>query len=248
MPADTFRSMHLSLHIHKTPAVMAERAAHLLAEVCQEAVAERGVFRLAISGGSTPIPLFRLLASKDWAEHLPWDKIALFWVDERCVAPDHPESNYGMAKRELLAHVSATRWARMRGELAPEEAALLYEEQIRKEFALEPGALPRFDLILLGMGNDGHTASLFPDSPGLAEKERLVVDQYVPSRKSNRITLTLPVLNNARCCLFMVQGKEKHPVLSRVLNLLEEPVLPAQLVRPAVGDLVWIVDEAAARG
>lgn len=242
------RSIHLSVHIHKDPAAMAERAAHILAAACDEAIAERGVFRIAISGGHTPIPLFRLLAESDWSEHLPWNNISLFWVDERCVAPDHPESNYGLARRELLSHVSATHYYRMRGDADPVEAAAKYEQQIRTEFGLGPNELPRFDFILLGMGEDGHTGSIFPKSPALAERKRLVIDQYVPERKADRLTLTLPVINNARCCMFLVNGKEKHPVLSQALNLLAEPVLPAQMVRPGFGDLIWIVDEAAAKG
>ncbi len=242
------RSIHLTLHIHKDPAAMAERAAHLIAEHCEQAVAERGGFSLALSGGLSPIPLFRLLAGADWAERLPWEKIAIYWVDERCVGPDHPESNYGMARRELLSHVQATHYYRMKGEDLPERAAQTYEDMLREHFKVGPGEIPRFDFILLGMGDDGHTGSLFSGSPGLRERKRLVIDQYVPERKADRLTLTLPVLNNARCCLFLVNGGEKHAVLAKALNLLDEPSLPAQMVRPGFGDLIWIVDEAAALG
>ncbi|MCR4667090.1 MAG: 6-phosphogluconolactonase [Desulfovibrio sp.] len=242
------RSIHLSLHIHKNPATMAERAAHILAAACEEAIEERGVFRIALSGGLTPIPLFRLLAAHDWADRLPWDKMSFFFVDERCVDPEHPDSNYGLARRELLSKVPATHFYRMRGEIDPVEAAAKYEQQMRQEFAINDTAFPRFDFILLGMGEDGHTGSIFPNSPAMAERKRLVIDQYVPERKADRITLTLPVINNARCCLFMVTGKEKHQVLSRALNLLDEPKLPAQHVHPTIGDLIWIVDEAAATG
>ena len=227
---------------------MAERAAHILAAACEEAVAERGVFKIALSGGQTPIPLFRLLVASDWADRLPWDKMTFFWVDERCVGPEHPESNYGLARRELLGQVPATHFFRMRGEADPVEAAVKYEQQIRHDFNLGPQELPRFDFMLLGMGEDGHTGSIFPNSPALAEKKRLVIDQYVPERKADRLTLTLPVINNARCCMFLVTGAEKHDVLSRALNLLAEPTLPAQMVRPGIGDLIWVVDEAAATG
>lgn len=242
------RSIHLSLHIHKDPAAMAERAAHILAAACEEAIEERGIFRIALSGGVTPIPLFRLLTGPGWSDRLPWDKMFFFFVDERCVDPEHPDSNYGMARRELLSKISSTHFYRMRGEIDPVEAAVKYEQQIRQEFGLSMTAFPRFDFIILGMGADGHTGSIFPNSPALAEKKRLVIDQYVPERKADRITMTLPVLNNARCCMFLVTGKEKHPVLTRALNLLEEPKLPAQHVHPSVGDLIWIVDEAAALG
>ena len=242
------RSIHLSLHIHNTPAAMAERAAHIFADQCEKSVNERGVFRIAISGGQTPIPLFRLLARSDWAERLPWDKINIFWVDERCVGPEHPESNYGMARRELLAHIPATHFFRMRGDGDSEEEARRYEKLIREEFALAVNELPRFDFMLLGMGADGHTASIFPNSPLIAERKRLVADVFVPELKADRISLTLPVINHSRMCMFLVEGHEKHHALSEVLNLLIEPTLPAQLVRPQAGDLIWIVDEAAARG
>ncbi len=242
------RSIHLSLHIHKDPDAMAERAAHIIAAACEDAVAERGCFRIAVSGGRTPVPLFRLLSRADWAEALPWDKISLFWADERCVPFDDPRSNYGMTRRELLAHVPCTQYYRMRGDLDPEQAALDYEALLRKEFSLKEDEVPRFDMIVLGMGKDGHTASLFPNSPALYAANRLVIDQYVPARKADRLTMTLPVFNNARCCMFLVTGKEKHGVLSRALNLLDQPELPAQFVHPNVGDLIWVVDKGAASG
>lgn len=242
------RSIHLSLHIHKDPAAMAERAAHIIASLCEEAVAERGLFRMAISGGHTPVPLFRLLTKPDWADRLPWDKIGIYWVDERCVEPDSPESNYGVARREFLSKVAATHFYRMRGDEDPEKAAASYEELLREDFYLGPKELPRFDLMILGMGADGHTASLFPGSPAITEKERLVTEVYVPEKQEDRITLTLPVINNSRCCLFLVTGAEKRAALGDVLNLLSEPVLPAQKVRPGAGDLIWIVDKAAATG
>lgn len=242
------RSIHLSVHIHKDPAAMAERAAHIFSDLCEQAIAERGIFTVALSGGATPVPLFRLLAGPDWAEHLPWNKIAIFWVDERCTGPEHPDSNYGMARRELLSHVPATLFYRMKGEDTPEVAAQNYEQQLRERFNITGNELPRFDFMLLGMGDDGHTGSIFPGSPALVEKKRLVIDQYVPERNADRLTLTLPVINNARCCMFMVTGKEKHAVLATALDLLAKPTLPAQLVRPTFGDLIWIVDEAAAMG
>lgn len=242
------RAVDLSLYIHKDPEAMAERAAHMLATACDEAVEERGVFRIALSGGSTPIPLFRMLAKTDWRERLPWDKMVFFWADERCVPPESQESNYGMARRELLSHVPATHFYRMRGEEEPVEAARSYEKKLHEEFEIGPHGTPRFDFILLGMGADGHAASIFPKSPVMQEKDRWVADVYVPERRSNRLTLTLPVINNARLCMFLVSGAEKYQALSDAMNLLAEPKLPAQMIRPAAGDLIWIVDEAAARG
>ena len=242
------RSINLSLHVFRDPEAMAERAVHIFASACGKAIEERGVFQVALSGGQTPAPFLQQLAKPEWATHLPWDKINIFWVDERCVGPDHPESNYGLARRELLAKVPATHFYRMRGDLDPETAAGNYEKLLREEFGLGATDLPCFDFVLLGMGADGHTASIFPNSPLLEEKKRLVADVYVPERKADRLTLTLPVLNNARLCMFMVNGAEKHAALSNVLNLLMEPALPAQLVRPEDGELIWIVDEAAASG
>lgn len=242
------RSVHLSLHIHNSPQAMAERAAHIFAAACEEAVEERGHFRVALSGGKTPIPLLRLLAQPDWAGRLPWHKMSFFWVDERCVGPDHPESNYGMARREFLGKVPVTRFYRMRGEEDVIDEATRYERLLREEFQIGPNGIPRFDFMLLGIGSDGHTASIFPGSPLLQEKSRLVADVYVPSQQADRLTLTLPVINNSRVCMFLVEGEEKHEALSRVLNILTEPILPAQLVRPAAGELIWITDEKAAKG
>lgn len=242
------RSIHLALHIHKDPAAMAERVAHHLTQICEEAITERGVFTIALSGGATPIPLFRLLSGSDWADRLPWEKIVIYWGDEYCVSPDDPRSNYGIARDELLSNVPITRYYRMKGEGDPIESALSYENLIKEHFQLSKGEFPRFDCILLGIGEDGHTASLFPGEHAVQEKERIVIDQYVRSRQADRLTLTLPVLNNARCCLFMVTGKEKHHALTRTLNLLEKPELPAQMVRPPRGDLIWVVDESAALG
>ncbi len=241
------RSTHLSVLIHKDEAAMAERAAHIFAAHCEEAIAERGIYNVALSGGITPIPLFQLISSPDWAERLPWDKIAIYWVDERCVGPDHQDSNYGMVRRELLSNVPATHYYRMKGEGNPEESAMAYENMLREHFKT-PTDIPRFDFILLGMGDEGHTGSIFGGSPAMVEKKRLCIDQYVPERKADRITLTLPVINNARCCMFLVAGKEKHTALQQVLDLLAPPTLPAQMVRPTFGELIWIVDEAAAIG
>ncbi len=241
------RTTHLTVHVHKDEAAMAERAAHIFAAQCEEAIAERNIFNVALSGGQTPVPLFQLLRSPDWVERLPWEKIAIYWVSERCVGPDHPDSNYGQVRRELLSHVPATHYYRMRGENNAEEAALQYEKMLREHFKT-PTEVPRFDFILLGMAEDGHTGSIFANSPALMEKKRICVDQYVPERKADRITLTLPILNNPRCCMFLVSGKEKHPALKRSLDLLAPPTLPTQMVRPTFGELIWIVDEAAAVG
>lgn len=241
-------STQLSLHVAETPESMARLAAELLIERCKRAIDDHGTFSVALSGGRTPTLLFRLLSSPEFQNCMPWEKVLFYWVDERCVDPDHPDSNYRVARDELLHKVEATKFYRMRGELDPEEAAQTYERLLRQHFELGPDDLPRFDCILLGMGEDGHVASLFPEEEGINIKDRLVVDQHIRKLKSDRLTLTLPVLNNARCCIFMVQGREKHAVLAKALNLLGSPDLPAQRVKPTNGELIWVVDEQARRG
>ncbi len=241
------RSMHLAVHVHKDPAAMAERAAHHLVECCEQAIEERGIFNLAISGGTTPLPLFRLLAGEDWVERLPWEKIAVYWVDERCVDPSDPDSNYGNARKELLAHVPLTRFYRMKGEDDPVKAAMAYEELLKEHFELKEGEFPRFDYLLLGLGTDSHIASLFLGAQGMQEKERLVIDQFIHSTNADRLTLTIPVINNARNVVFLVSGADKFEPLSHSLNLLQEPYYPAQFIKPK-GELIWIIDEEAAQG
>ncbi len=239
---------HLSLYVTADVDAMAAEAAALIEQQSKEAIAERGIFTLAISGGKTPLPLFRLLASPAWTKRIDWSKTAVYWVDERCVSIESDESNYRAARSELLSKVDTTRIYRMKGEAHPEEAAKIYEDLLIEHFSLAPGELPRFDCVILGVGEDGHTASLYPGDPALAEKKLLVMDAYIPKLKKSRLTLTLPVLNNAACCIFLASGKEKHHVLSTALNLLEAPVLPAQMVRPHHGKLCWIIDSTAYRG
>ncbi len=242
------RSTHLSLLVAENPLNMAEQAALIIEEECNEALKKRSNFNLAISGGKTPIALFRLLASPEWVGRINWGKTIVYWVDERCVGPDHPDSNYRVARSELLSRVPATRFYRMKGEEDPVKAAEAYDLMLKDHFCLIPGEFPRFDCVILGVGADGHTGSLFPGQSALVEEDRLVLDQYIHEMKSSRITMTLPVLNNARCCVFIASGAEKHHVLSTALNLMAEPVLPAQMVRPHNGKLCWIIDETAYTG
>lgn len=239
---------HLSLYVTADESSMALKAAQIIADKSKAAIAEKGVFNLAISGGKTPRPLFHLLAMPDWAKAMEWDKTDIYWVDERCVGPEHEDSNYRVAREELLKQVDATRFYRMRGEEEPEAAARNYEALLKEHFNLKEGELPRFDCIILGVGADGHTASLFPGDLALKEDKRLVTDVYVPRVKTPRVTLTLPVLNNAACCIFLASGREKNHVLSTALNLMAAPLLPAQMVRPTNGELCWIIDHTAYQG
>jgi len=235
------------LQVFPDPDALAEAAAELFATAVEAAVAERGRAFVALSGGSTPKRLYRRLAAKPCRKRLSWTRVQLFWGDERPVPPDHPDSNFGAARRDLLAPlgVPEANVHRIRGEEEPARAAEDYEAELRRAFGLAPGELPRFDLVLLGMGADGHTASLFPGNEP-PEAGRLVAASFVATRGSRRITLTLPVLCAARRVLFLVAGADKARALR---DALENPSsrLPAARVRPADGDVLWYVDRDAAR-
>lgn len=234
-----------------TAADLALASARLFANRVADAAKARGVARVAISGGSTPQAAFKLLAdpAHPFASTVPWDKLQLFWVDERCVPPDDPESNFGVCKRLLLDHVAipAANVHRMEGELDPEEAASRYESTLRNTLKLEGAESPKFDLLLLGMGDDGHTASLFPHTDGLREMSRLAIANHVPQKDTWRISLTSPVINQAAEVAFEIAGPAKTAILAEVFTGPRDPErLPSQLIRPANGRLLLQVDEAAA--
>ncbi len=222
-------------------------AAEEVASQATTAVRSRGRFTVALSGGSTPRRLYTLLATK---ASLPWDKIYFFFGDERHVPPDNPESNYRMAKESLLSKVPIPpeNVFRVPAENPdPKQAAEAYEQTLRKFFNAAPGSFPRFDLVLLGMGPDGHTASLFPGTKALQEQSRWVVSNWVEQFKTYRLTLTLPVLNNAAVVLFLVSGQDKAGVLKEVLEGRQPGELfPSKLIKPSNGELIWMVDRAAA--
>jgi len=200
-----------------------------------------------LSGGSTPKGLFALLASGKFPD-LPWDKTFLFWGDERYVPSDAAESNFRMTKESLLAKVPipAENVFRIKTEISPADlAAADYEQTLKTFFNLKPGELPRFDLTLNGIGVEGHTASLFPDSPALEETTRLVLAPWIEKFKMFRITLTLPVFNHAACVLFLAVGKEKAPILQEVFGK-PSGGLPAQRIQPTNGELLWFIDRPAA--
>jgi 6-phosphogluconolactonase len=232
-----------------TPQELFEAAAEEVIRAANQAVAERARFAIALSGGSTPKNLYTLLATNAGSS-LPWDRMFFFWGDERHVPPDHPESNYRMAHEAMLAKapVPAGNVFRMPTE-NPDASAVAeaYEQTLRKFSSSEASQVPRFDLILLGMGPDGHTASLFPETAALSEKSRLVAANWVEKLKTSRLTFTLPLLNAARCVLFLVSGTDKAAALRAVLES-DAPgeQYPAKLVRPADGKLIWFVDRAAA--
>lgn len=242
-------SSSVEIRVPTTPQELFEAAAEVVVHTAKNAVEQRGRFTIALSGGSTPKSLFNLLATNARTV-LPWDRMFFFWGDERHVPPTDPESNYRMAEEAMLSKipVAAGNVFRIPAE-NPDAAAAAdaYEQTLRKFFQLGPGEIPIFDLILLGMGPDGHTASLFPGSAGLQEKSRLVIANWVDKLKTSRLTLTLPVLNAARCVAFLVSGTDKAAVLKTVLEE-DAPAeqYPSKLIRPNNGKLIWLVDRAAA--
>ena len=245
------RPVVVTYQVWATPEAMALAAARLFAATVEKASATRGIARIALSGGSTPKAVFKLLADPDqpFLATVPWDKLQLFWVDERCVGPDDPESNYGVCRDLLLRKVPIPEGNvfRMEGEIEPEEAASRYESTLRNTMKLEGAESPAFDLVMLGMGPDGHTASLFPHTEALNEMGRLVVANHVAQKDTWRITLTWPVINQAAEVVFEIEGPEKTQVLAEVLTGPRDPEkLPSQLIRPANGKLLFLLDEAAA--
>jgi 6-phosphogluconolactonase len=230
---------------------LSRAAADVFIAAANHAVEKKGAFTVALSGGSTPKALYSLLTTdRDLNARVPWQKIDFFFGDERHVPPDHADSNYRMAHEALLskAPVNPARVFRMRGEYQEtEKAAAEYEQALREYFHLSAGQLPRFDLVMLGMGPDGHTASLFPGTKALEEHKRLVTSNWVGKFYTHRITMTAPVLNNAACVMFMAHGQDKAQALKAVLEGPHEPAqLPSQLIRPAHGTLWWLVDQSAA--
>jgi 6-phosphogluconolactonase len=230
---------------------VSQRAAELFAQLAGEAISSSGRFAVALSGGSTPKALYALLASDSFRTRLPWSKVHLFWGDERCVPPDHHDSNYRMTRESLLDRVPIPQENihRLPAEQEDHErAAKDYEEALEAFFKLGAGRLPCFDLILLGLGEDGHTASLFPGTTALGVTDRLVVANYVEKLRAHRLTLTVPVINKAANVVFLISGESKASVLREVLEGEYQPHhLPSQLIQPVEGKLLFIIDREAAR-
>jgi 6-phosphogluconolactonase len=229
---------------------IAQTAAAEFVEAARAAVQEKNSCYVALAGGSTPKALYGLLANDPQLKtKVPWNKIQFFFGDERHVPPDDAESNFRMVSEAMFskAPIDPKQIHRIKGERPKvDEAAEEYERELRASFRLAEGALPRFDLVLLGMGAEGHTASLFPGTKALREERRLVVGNWVGKLYSERITLTPPVLNNAARVIFMVHGAEKAPALKAVLEGPYEPdQLPAQMIQPKNGKLLWLLDPTA---
>ena len=244
------------IEVHSDTAHLNRAAAEHFVRLAQAATATQGSFAVALCGGTTPTGMYRLLATPEFADRVEWPRVHVFWGDERCVAPDHADSNYRMAHDSLLRHVplAEENIHRIPAELEPEQAATRYEEVLRRFFTgdlpkrakLGEGMGQRFDLVLLGMGEDGHAASLFPASQAIREEKRWVVADYVAKIAAWRITLTPVVINAAAHVVFLVTGHSKSKMLQQVLQGPYQPdVVPAQVVHPTSDQLLWLVDAAA---
>lgn len=239
------------LKVFPDTAALAQAAARRVLQAGREAIRRRGRFTLLLSGGSTPGAVYQNLALPVGSTRLDWRRVHLFWGDERCVAPDHPDSNYAMVRQALLAHLPlpGENVHRIPGEIGAAAAANAYEADLRREFLDLKAGLPVFDLVMLGLGDDGHTASLFPGEIALEETERwavAVAHSLPPPPLVPRVTVTLPVINAARRVLFLVAGGQKSDILYRVMMAAETPRLPAQRVQPESQQLEWLVDQPAA--
>jgi 6-phosphogluconolactonase len=234
----------MQTQIFADPEELAQGAAAEFVARGAEAVAQRGLFTVALSGGSTPKILYKLLAGESFCDRVPWSQTHFFWSDERHVPPDHPDSNYRMADEAMLAHVPVpeTNIHRIHGE-NPDAAAAARDYE-RTMIEVTHRALPRLDLILLGLGTDGHTASIFPGSEVLLNTTHLVAAPWVEKLKTYRITMTLPLLNNAAAVLFLVSGADKAEIVQEVLEGPKQ--YPAQYVSPTNGELLWLLDKEAA--
>lgn len=222
-------------------------AADYIAKVAQEAIASCGRFTIALSGGTTPKKLYGLLATEPYRSQIDWAKVEIFWSDERCVPPDDAESNYHLAQEVMLSKLplSASQIHRMPADAADRDsAAEKYTQEMQRVFG---ETLPHFDLLQLGMGPEGHTASLFPHQPSLHEQQRLIMPVTVPKPPPPRLTFTPPLLNAARHILFLVTGGEKADAIQAVLEGNHQPdKYPAQIVQPTQGEVTWMLDTAAA--
>jgi len=234
------------IEIYPTKLELVQAVAEKITAVIKESTRARGRCSIALAGGSTPRDVYALLATESYQKRIDWKNVYLFWDDERTVPPDHSDSNYRMVQEALLRHIPIPEENvfRMRGEMEPETAAAEYAGLLKKFFA---GKWPRFDLILLGVGEDGHTASLFPGTSALLETKKEVTAVFVPKFNAWRITLTLPVLNAARNVMFIVSGRSKSEITQRVVNVGQpDKELPATLIYPQKGFLYWILDSESA--
>jgi len=236
-----------SLNVFGNVDELVNGALGLITDHLAKAICERGIATMVLSGGKTPRSVYEKMGGMELGNRIEWKKVHLFWGDERCVPPYMPESNYHMVKQTLLAHIviPEENIHRIEAERSPHDAAQRYELEVRRFFGISEGKKPVFDLVLLGLGEDGHTASLFPGNSAVSDHDRLVVAPYVENLTTHRVTLTLQVINNAEAVIFLVSGASKSAILRDVLED-STPRYPAQLVNPASGNLLWLVDREAA--
>ncbi len=245
------RSTTVSYRVYSTPAEVARAAAELFTSSVQAAATSRGVARVAISGGTTPKAMFALLAdpAEPFVQQVPWDKLDLYWVDERCVPPDDAESNFRMTKETLLSKVplSAPRIHRMEGDATGGGRRAVMRRSSATASSWRARRRRPSNLVMLGMGDDGHTASLFPHTEALNEMAKIVTANHVPQKDTWRITLTWPVINQGREVAFLIEGEKKAQVLHEVFEGPYQPeTYPSQIIRPASGRLTLLLDKAAA--
>ncbi len=237
--------MSKKIHAYPNKEKLVAATAEFVADSVEQAIQQNGLCNLALSGGNTPGGVFTLLASGSCRDRVDWSKLHLFWGDERMVPPEHDDSNFRLVQDTLLDHVKipAENVHRMRGEIAPEEAAAEYAGLMHGHFKESP---PCFDLMLLGLGEDGHTASLFPGTDAVEECEKHTIAVFVPKLDAWRVTLTLPVLNASRKVLFLVSGKSKSEMVQRIIsNKQPAKEIPATMVSPQNGELHWMLDSDA---
>ncbi len=237
--------MNKNIHAYSNKEKLVIATAEHMVNSIERAIQKNGLCNVALSGGNTPGGVYSMLAASPYRERVDWDRLHLFWGDERMVPPEHQDSNFRMVQETLLDHIKipGENVHRIRGEIAPEEAATEYTELLHDHFK---GSPPCFDLILLGLGEDGHTASLFPETDAVGECEKHAVAVFVPRLSAWRVTLTLPVLNAAREILFLVSGKSKSEMVQRIMSI-KQPAkeLPATMVDPQNGELHWMLDSEA---
>lgn len=235
-----------SITIWKDAEELSTAAAYFFINECQRCISEKGKFIVALSGGATPARLYQILATHSFTQNIPWEKVFLFWSDERFVNHSHPDSNYGMTKKNLLDHIRIPKKNifSIKGTGNVGKSAASYEKKIRQLFKSKKIV---FDWLLLGLGIDGHTASLFPDSDILNEKKKLVKETWLDDKKSWRISFTFPLINNAVRVVFLISGKEKAKIAEQVLSSKNnKDLLPAQLVNPTKGIIYYMLDRDAA--
>jgi 6-phosphogluconolactonase len=232
--------------VYRDPTELAQATAELIAQNILNSIFERGICYIAFSGGETPRIAYRILSENPRGVGIDWSKVQIYFVDERMVPPNDTESNFLMVEQELLSRIKIPQQHihRIHGELDAKQAGDLYDQELRVVFV---NATPKFDLILLGVGEDGHTASLFPGTDALHATQQFAVANFVPAKKSWRVTLTLPVINNARNIIFLVSGVAKSQIISTLSRSMpDDQVLPASLIHPTTGNLEWMLDAEAA--